>query len=168
MTLTGWFAALAAIVLVTALLSPLLAWTFCVRPAPRWMRAWRDVAIALLAARVLLLRLAPGPSDVWLAVAWANLAVWGMVIAWHNWNSAMGRGADRCTEGWGRGPVQNESSVVALTKRTIAQDERGAQQSVRGAKQDIRGAEQDIRGVEQDRHGEELDERERDAADTAR
>lgn len=86
----------AGLMLVAGIGSPLIAWAFCVRPAPRWLRIWRDLALAVLATRVLLRLLDGAHTDWWSAAAWLHVAVAGMVIFAFNWHSVLGPGGDRC------------------------------------------------------------------------
>jgi hypothetical protein len=90
---------LAAVMLVIAgLATPLLAWAFCTRPAPRWLRLWRDLALALVGVRVLLVTLADvplGEMGWWGVVMWIHLGVTCLaILVWNHY--AAFRLGDRC------------------------------------------------------------------------
>lgn len=81
------------LILVSALGSALLSWAFCTRPAPRWLRAARDVPLALAGARLLVLENWPvgwASALVWLALAAMGVAI----LAWNH--DAAFRLGDRC------------------------------------------------------------------------
>lgn len=96
MTAAEATAAAALAVVIAALVSPLLAWSFCARPAPRWLRVWRDIALALVAARVVAVTLDGRPPEWWGVLLWWHLALCGALIAWHNVRSTLGPNGDRC------------------------------------------------------------------------
>ncbi|MDQ3126548.1 MAG: hypothetical protein M3Q74_13215 [Pseudomonadota bacterium] len=84
-----------SLVMGSALLSWLMSWGFCTRPAPRWLRSWRDVALALVGARALYVGIEGAPASWWSAILWLNLGAWGCGIAWHNLRAALVE-RDRC------------------------------------------------------------------------
>lgn len=83
------------LIAVSAITSWLVSLSFCCRPAPRWLRSWRDVALALIGARAMYVGVA-GPGASWWSVAlWLHLGAWGCAIAWFNLRAALVEG-DRC------------------------------------------------------------------------
>lgn len=84
------------LILVSALGSALLSWAFCTRPAPRWLRAARDVPLALAGARLLAIEAWPVGALGWAgALVWLALAAMGVaILAWNHY--AAFRLGDRC------------------------------------------------------------------------
>ncbi len=83
------------LIMASSLTSWLMSFNFCTRAAPRWLRSWWDVALALVGARALYVGVVGGPASWWSVVLWLDLAVWGMAIAWFNLRAALVEG-DRC------------------------------------------------------------------------
>ncbi len=98
MTPSGVMAVAGALILVSALVSWMMSLSFCTRPAPRWLRSWRDVALALVGARAMYVGVVgAGVGASWWSVAlWLHLAGWGVAIAFWNARAALGPGGDRC------------------------------------------------------------------------
>lgn len=70
---------------------------FCTRPAPRWLHWWRDVALALLGARILAARVFDVPLDWHSASIYANIALSQAAIAAYRWRHVIGPHGDRCS-----------------------------------------------------------------------
>ena len=93
------------LILVSAIISLLLAYAFCARPAPRWLRAWRDVALIIVGARLATRENVALQPDQWLiALIWLHLALCGVAIAAWNVRVTLGAGGDRCPGRVPRGP----------------------------------------------------------------
>jgi len=91
------------LIALSALLSWLLSLSFCTRAAPRWLRAWRDVALALGGARLVYVGVESSASQWWSAAIWLNLGAWGLAIAgWNAWD-ALRAGGSRCRADGERG-----------------------------------------------------------------
>lgn len=69
---------------------------FCARDAPRWMRWWRDLAIALLGARLIGARVFDLPLDWPSSLIYINIGISQVAIALYRWRFAVGVGGDRC------------------------------------------------------------------------
>ncbi len=83
--------------LVSCLTAVLINWAFCVRNAPRWMRLWRDLALALGFTRLFLRSLEPHqPTPWWGALLWLHVALWCAMIAGYNIRHGLGPNGDRC------------------------------------------------------------------------
>ncbi len=95
MTPVNVMAIAGSLIMVSALTSWLMSWNFCTRPAPRWLRTWRDVALALVGARAIYVGVVGGPASWWSVLLWLHLGMWGVVISWHNVRAALVDG-DRC------------------------------------------------------------------------
>ena len=69
---------------------------FCARTAPRWMLWWRDVAIALMGARILGARVFDLPLDWFSALLYLNIGLSQAAIALYRWRHVIGPQGDRC------------------------------------------------------------------------
>lgn len=72
---------------------------FCAAPVPRWMKWWRDLAVAFIGARILGARLFDIPLDYFGAMLWLNLGISQAIIALERWRRAIGPSGDRCLPG---------------------------------------------------------------------
>ncbi|MBA3278814.1 MAG: hypothetical protein H0U22_08855 [Geodermatophilaceae bacterium] len=84
-----------ALLVSSALVSWLMSWNFCTRPAPRWLRSWRDVALAMVGARAVYVGVVGAPASWWSVALWLLLGAWGCAIAGFNLHAALIKG-DRC------------------------------------------------------------------------
>ena len=69
---------------------------FCASEVPRWMKWWRDLAVALIGARIIGARVFDIPLDYFGALLWLNLGISQGAIALYRWRNAVGPGGDRC------------------------------------------------------------------------
>ncbi len=88
------------LIAMSALISWLMSISFCTRPVPRGVRAWRDVALALIGARAMYVGVAGDPASWWSAALWLWLAIWGVLIAFWKLRDALVDGS-RCYPGDG-------------------------------------------------------------------
>ncbi len=102
MTIQDVTLATVAVVMVSTIVMPLLAWAFCARPVRRALRMWRDVAMALAMARVIVVAADTRPPEAWGAVAWVHLAVASAAILVANIRSTLPPDGDRCEPKGGR------------------------------------------------------------------
>lgn len=107
------------------LASPLLAWAFCVRPAPRWMRTSRDMALAFAFVLVIELYLGGFLTTWWSTLIWWHVTFWAWLILWHNAKSSIGTHGDRCPAPPGR-VGSGRMTSAATTTRVEAAAERVA------------------------------------------
>ncbi len=70
---------------------------FCARDTPRWMRWWRDLAVALMGARLIGARVFDLPLDWFSAAIYLNIGLSQAAIALYRWRHAIGAHGDRCT-----------------------------------------------------------------------
>lgn len=87
----------AALMFVCGIVAYLFGAFFCARDIPRWMRWWRDVAIALLGARLLGARLFDVPLDWFSAAIYLNIAVSQVAVMGYRWRYVIGPHGDRCS-----------------------------------------------------------------------
>lgn len=69
---------------------------FCSRPEPRWMKWWRDLAVAFIGARILGAKLFDIPLDYFGAALWLNLGLTQTMIGLYRWRHSLGATGDRC------------------------------------------------------------------------
>ena len=86
----------AFLVLMGSLGSAILSWAFCVRPVPRELRIAREIALAVVAARVVALEAFDLDVGVPRAAGWLALGVLTLAIAGWNLRAVAGAGGDRC------------------------------------------------------------------------
>ena len=86
----------AAMMLFGGVVAFLFSRFFCVRPAPRWMHWWRDLAVALIGARLIGARVFDLPLDWFSGVIYLNLGLSQLAIALYRWRHAIGARGDRC------------------------------------------------------------------------
>lgn len=86
----------AVMVMVGELGAVMLAWAFCVRPAPRRWRVVRGIFLFIVAATVVA-QLGFDAQPGWTRpIATIGLGVMCLVLMAHNWRAAIGPGGDRC------------------------------------------------------------------------
>ena len=96
MTVNVPLAVAGAMIIFGTLASILLNMAFCVRTAPRWMRWWRDFALALLGVRILEVATV-SPDVYWLTTAiWLHAGAAAMAVGGFNARWSLGPGGDRC------------------------------------------------------------------------
>lgn len=95
MTPADGLAVAGGLIAASAILAWLMSWNFCTEPSPRWLRSWRDVALAGGGAHLVHRGLAGGEPDWWGAAIWLVVAAFGVAIAIWNINRALIVG-DRC------------------------------------------------------------------------
>lgn len=78
------------------LLAPLLSRFFCVRPVPGWLRHWRDLALALVGARLVGAATLDLPLDWFSALLYLHLGLAQAAVAAANWRYVLGPDGDRC------------------------------------------------------------------------
>jgi len=74
----------------------LLAWAFCVRPAPRELRILRECFLFALALRVMTVDFTGAELTVYRDPSWIGLGLAGLVLAGWNLRRVSRRGGDRC------------------------------------------------------------------------
>ena len=69
---------------------------FCARDSPTWMRWWRDLALALLGARLIGARVFDLPLDWFSGCIYLNIGLSQVAIALYRWRYVIGPRGDRC------------------------------------------------------------------------
>jgi hypothetical protein len=87
----------ALLVLIGSLSASILSWAFCARPAPRQLRIAREIALALVAARVVAVESFDVEVGVPRFLFWGLLGLLTLAITGWNLRSVMGTRRDRCT-----------------------------------------------------------------------
>ena len=85
-----------AALFLTGIVAPLFSRFFCTRGIAPWTRHYRDVALALVGARVLGARAFDLSLDWFGALLWVNLAVAQGVVAGAHWRAVMRPRGQRC------------------------------------------------------------------------